>query len=89
MNFLSYNKIIIILFYVLIILIYLLIILLCHREKVTIPIDKPYIYLEGADRKLTSIEWNDHADTADSVTFTSFSDNIVAKDITFKVLATT
>ncbi|GMY17073.1 putative pectinesterase 55 [Fagus crenata] len=55
-----------------------------YIEKVTIPIDKPYIYLEGADRKLTSIEWNDHADTADSVTFTSFSDNIVAKGITFK-----
>lgn len=55
------------------------------REKVTIPANKPCIFLEGAGSKLTSIEWGDHMDTCDSATFTSSPDNIVAKGISFKV----
>ncbi|KAK6260351.1 Pectinesterase, partial [Theobroma cacao] len=54
------------------------------REKVTIPANKPCIFLEGAGSKLTSIEWGDHMDTCDSATFTSSPDNIVAKGISFK-----
>ncbi|XVF72764.1 hypothetical protein PTKIN_Ptkin12aG0146600 [Pterospermum kingtungense] len=54
------------------------------REKVTIPYNKPCIFLEGAGSKLTSIEWGDHMDTSESATFTSSPDNIVAKGITFK-----
>ncbi|OMO82142.1 Pectinesterase, catalytic [Corchorus olitorius] len=54
------------------------------REKVTIPFNKPCIFLEGAGNQLTSIEWGDHKDTGESATFTSSPDNIVAKGITFK-----
>ncbi|KAG8475278.1 hypothetical protein CXB51_032104 [Gossypium anomalum] len=54
------------------------------REKVTIPYDKPCIFLEGAGRLLTRIEWNSHMRTCDSATLTSFPDSIVAKGITFK-----
>ncbi|XVF72765.1 hypothetical protein PTKIN_Ptkin12aG0146700 [Pterospermum kingtungense] len=53
------------------------------REKVTIPTNKPCIVLEGAGIKLTSIQWGDHKDTAESATFTSSPDNIVVKGITF------
>ncbi|GMI98900.1 hypothetical protein like AT5G26810 [Hibiscus trionum] len=56
-----------------------------YREKVTIPIDKPCIFLEGTHSKLTTIEWNDHNVTSDSATFSSYPDNIVARGISFKV----
>ncbi|XP_015572328.2 probable pectinesterase 55 [Ricinus communis] len=55
-----------------------------YREKVTIPVKKPCIFLEGAGIRLTSIEWGDHEATSTSATFTSYPDNIVAKGITFK-----
>ncbi|GMI98896.1 hypothetical protein like AT2G47280 [Hibiscus trionum] len=55
-----------------------------YREKVTIPIDKPCIFLEGTHSKLTTIEWNDHNVTSDSATFSSYPDNIVARGISFK-----
>ncbi|XP_050238033.1 probable pectinesterase 66 [Mercurialis annua] len=55
-----------------------------EREKVTIPENKPCIFLQGAGRKLTIIEWGDHETTNTSATFTSFSDNIIARGITFK-----
>ncbi|GLT42656.1 hypothetical protein SLA2020_166450 [Shorea laevis] len=51
--------------------------------KVTIPPNKPCIYLQGAGRDKTSIEWNDHSRTDISATFTSYPENIIAKDITF------
>ncbi|XVE73465.1 hypothetical protein DITRI_Ditri11bG0119700 [Diplodiscus trichospermus] len=53
-------------------------------EKVTIPPNKPCIFLQGAGSKLTRIEWGDHKNTSDSATFTSFPDNVVARGITFK-----
>ncbi|XP_055962339.1 putative pectinesterase 10 [Mercurialis annua] len=56
-----------------------------YSEKVTIPVKKPCIFLEGAGSKSTSIEWGDHQLTSSSATFTSYPDNIVAKGITFKV----
>uniref|UniRef100_A0A2C9WNC1 Pectinesterase n=1 Tax=Manihot esculenta TaxID=3983 RepID=A0A2C9WNC1_MANES len=55
-----------------------------YREKVAIPVNKSCIFLDGAGRKLTSIEWGDHEETDTSATFTSYSDNIVAKGIKFK-----
>ncbi|KAE8671254.1 putative pentatricopeptide repeat-containing protein [Hibiscus syriacus] len=54
------------------------------REKVTIPADKPCIFLEGSGSRLTIIEWDDHKCTSDSATFSSYPDNIVAKGISFK-----
>lgn len=55
------------------------------REQVTIPEDKPCIFLEGRDRTLTTITYNAHESTDTSATFTSSPSNIVAKGITFKV----
>ncbi|KAJ4850938.1 hypothetical protein Tsubulata_030363 [Turnera subulata] len=55
-----------------------------YREKVSIPGNKPCIFLDGGDRSVTSIEWDDHKDSATSPTFTSNADNIVLKGITFK-----
>ncbi|KAE8009327.1 hypothetical protein FH972_005771 [Carpinus fangiana] len=55
-----------------------------YHEKVIIPQEKPCIFIEGAGTNLTSVEWDDHEDTTDSPTFTSFADNIIVKGITFK-----
>ncbi|KAJ9681740.1 hypothetical protein PVL29_017900 [Vitis rotundifolia] len=52
--------------------------------KVNIPIEKPYIFLEGHGAKATIIKWGDHSETNLSATFTSFADNFVAKDISFQ-----
>ncbi|KAF8387650.1 hypothetical protein HHK36_026304 [Tetracentron sinense] len=52
-------------------------------EKVTIPLDKPCILLEGDGRRWTAITWDDHDQTNSSATFTSYPDNFVARDITF------
>ncbi|XP_042474811.1 probable pectinesterase 55 [Macadamia integrifolia] len=55
-----------------------------YREKVTIPIDKPCIILQGKSPKSTMISWNAHTITDKSATFTIFADNFVAKNIAFK-----
>ncbi|XP_062085818.1 putative pectinesterase 52 [Humulus lupulus] len=56
-----------------------------YTEKVTIPPEKPYIYLEGINgRDHTVITFNDHGETDESATFSSHPDNIVAKGITFE-----
>ncbi|XP_031274134.1 probable pectinesterase 66 [Pistacia vera] len=55
-----------------------------YKEKVTIPVEKSCIFLQGAGNKLTRIEWGDHESTDTSATFTSFPNNIVAEGITFK-----
>ncbi|KDP28279.1 hypothetical protein JCGZ_14050 [Jatropha curcas] len=55
-----------------------------YREKITIPMKKPCIFLEGADKELTSIEWDDHGVTGTSATFSSYSENLIAKGIKFK-----
>jgi hypothetical protein len=62
-------------------------IFLCS-EKVTIQNDKTCIYLEGAGKEVTSIEWNDHESTSTSATFTAQADNLVVKGIAFKVRIT-
>uniref|UniRef100_A0A803PW85 pectinesterase n=1 Tax=Cannabis sativa TaxID=3483 RepID=A0A803PW85_CANSA len=55
------------------------------EEKVNIPREKPYIYLEGINgRDETVITFNDHEKTDESATFSSFPDNIVAKGISFE-----
>ena len=55
------------------------------KEKVNIPVDKPYIFLEVNGAKATIIRGNDHRETHESTTFTSLADNFVAKDISFVV----
>ncbi|KAK8638605.1 hypothetical protein V6N13_137020 [Hibiscus sabdariffa] len=58
--------------------------LACYREKVTIPKDKPCIFLEGQDRKVTTITFNQHDRTDTSTTFTSYAGNLFVKGITFQ-----
>ncbi|KAK1575871.1 hypothetical protein Q3G72_009018 [Acer saccharum] len=55
-----------------------------YREKITIPHSKPYIFLEGAGSKSTSVEWSDHDNTITSATFSCIPDNMLVKGITFK-----
>ncbi|XP_047326701.1 probable pectinesterase 29 [Impatiens glandulifera] len=54
-----------------------------YNEKVTIPYKKEYIFLEGSSSAKTLIVGDDHQATDTSSTFTSFSDNFVAKSISF------
>ncbi|KAK8591856.1 hypothetical protein V6N13_031882 [Hibiscus sabdariffa] len=58
--------------------------LACYREKVTIPKDKPCIFLEGQDRKVTTITFNQHDKTDTSTTFTSYAGNLLVRGITFQ-----
>ncbi|XP_059654412.1 probable pectinesterase 29 [Cornus florida] len=55
-----------------------------YREQVTIPKDKPFIYLKGEGKRKTSVVWDAHGSITTSATFTSEADNIVAKSITFR-----
>ncbi|RZB89963.1 putative pectinesterase 29 [Glycine soja] len=50
-----------------------------YREQVVIPINKPCIFLQGAGRNSTSIEWGDHG----NATFYTKANNTIAKGITF------
>lgn len=54
-----------------------------YREKIKIPYDKPYIILKGEGRRKTQVVWDDHDTLAQSPTFTSLADNIVAKCMSF------
>lgn len=54
---------------------------------VTIPPDKPCIFLQGKSRYSTIITFDSHEETDTSATFTSHPDNIVVQGITFKVSA--
>ncbi|MBA0751979.1 hypothetical protein Gogos_000861, partial [Gossypium gossypioides] len=51
-----------------------------YMEKVTIPKQKPCIFLEGQDQSVTTITFDAHNRTDESATFTSMADNIVGKD---------
>ncbi|XP_042486105.1 probable pectinesterase 29 [Macadamia integrifolia] len=55
-----------------------------YREKVMIPMDKPFILLQGERRNNTIISWDDHTTLAESPTFSSFADNFSARHIGFK-----
>ncbi|KAL0376931.1 UNVERIFIED_CONTAM: putative pectinesterase 29 [Sesamum calycinum] len=54
-----------------------------YREQITIPFDKPFIYLKGEGKRKTSVVWDAHDSIASSATFTSQADNIMAKSLTF------
>lgn len=51
----------------------------------TIPVDKPFIYLKGADVKSTIVMWDAHDSLITSSTFSSFADNIVVENLNFTV----
>ncbi|KAK7259189.1 hypothetical protein RIF29_24789 [Crotalaria pallida] len=59
------------------------------REKVIIPINKPCIFLEGAGRNSTSVQWDDHGTAHHTATFDVTGNDTIVKDITFEVLNTT
>lgn len=61
-----------------------------RREKVLIPLNKPYITLQGEGRNRTIITWNDTAASAGtlmSATVVVESDHFIARDISFRVSA--
>ncbi|KAL3749956.1 hypothetical protein ACJRO7_010999 [Eucalyptus globulus] len=55
-----------------------------YKELVTIPLEKPCIFLQGKGRHLTTIVFDSHQQTDTSATFTSNPDNIVVQGITFE-----
>ncbi|KAJ1387838.1 Transmembrane protein [Sesbania bispinosa] len=55
-----------------------------YREKVNIPVDKPYIILKGEGKRRTLVEWDDHDTTSESPTFSIMADNIVVKSMSFR-----
>ncbi|KAK7308634.1 hypothetical protein VNO77_42253 [Canavalia gladiata] len=55
-----------------------------YREKLTIPIDKPYIIIQGQGKFNTFVEWNDHDNLLQSATFTALASNVVVKFISFR-----
>ncbi|XP_030544864.1 probable pectinesterase 66 [Rhodamnia argentea] len=55
-----------------------------YKEMVTIPPDKPCIFLKGESRASTIIAFDSHEQTDTSATFTSNPDNIVVQGISFK-----
>ncbi|KAK6911662.1 Pectinesterase, catalytic [Dillenia turbinata] len=54
------------------------------HEKVHIPIDKPYILLEGESYTNTIIQYGDYGSCIGSSTFKLYADNFAANQITFK-----
>ncbi|XP_057467492.1 probable pectinesterase 29 [Actinidia eriantha] len=55
-----------------------------YREQISIPIDKPFIYLKGEGKRKTNVVWDAYDSIVASPTFISEADNIVAKSITFR-----
>ncbi|XP_010518423.1 PREDICTED: putative pectinesterase 10 [Camelina sativa] len=55
-----------------------------YNEKVKIPYNKGYVYLQGRGIEKTIIAYNDHQFTDTSSTFTAFPDNIIITGITFR-----
>ncbi|KAH0634386.1 hypothetical protein KY284_037172 [Solanum tuberosum] len=53
------------------------------KEQVTIPLDKPFIYLKGSDVKNTIVIWDGHDSLVTSPTFSSFAENIVVEKLNF------
>ncbi|KAK3034142.1 hypothetical protein RJ639_033485 [Escallonia herrerae] len=54
-----------------------------YREQVNIPIDKPFIYLQGEDRLKTTVVWGASGSIVASAAFITHAENVVAKSITF------
>ncbi|CAN1161640.1 Probable pectinesterase 55 [Linum perenne] len=55
-----------------------------YVEQVTIPLDRPCVFLEGEGRGATIIEYDAYVQTDSSSTFCSQPSNVVVKGITFK-----
>ncbi|XP_035548683.1 putative pectinesterase 52 [Juglans regia] len=55
-----------------------------YNEKVSLLQYRHCIFLEGKGHHLTIITYNDHEETDQSATFTSYVENLIVKGITFK-----
>ncbi|GLT88424.1 hypothetical protein SLE2022_064510 [Rubroshorea leprosula] len=55
-----------------------------YEEQVTIPKNKPCIFLQGQGRDVTTITFDAHRKTDTSPAFTLFADNTIVNGITFK-----
>ncbi|KAI4378073.1 hypothetical protein MLD38_015610 [Melastoma candidum] len=55
-----------------------------YMEQLTIPGNKPCIFLDGSNRHLVTITFNKHSQTDTSATFSSYPKNVVIRGITFK-----
>ncbi|KAL2463336.1 Pectinesterase [Forsythia ovata] len=54
-----------------------------YNEKVTIPPEKPFLYLKGEGMGKTNVVWSSNDSIVASATFSSLADNIVVSDMTF------
>ncbi|CAI9106204.1 OLC1v1005304C1 [Oldenlandia corymbosa var. corymbosa] len=54
-----------------------------YREKIEIPVDKPYIYIQGEGKWKTRVVSGAHGSVVGTATLTSLADNIVIKSMTF------
>ncbi|CAI9117764.1 OLC1v1019246C1 [Oldenlandia corymbosa var. corymbosa] len=54
-----------------------------YREKIVIPADKPYIYIQGEGKWKTRVIWGDYGSIMNTATLTSLADNTVIKSMTF------
>ncbi|KAJ9701030.1 hypothetical protein PVL29_006399 [Vitis rotundifolia] len=54
-----------------------------YREKVVVPMDKPFIFLRGDGRQTTFVVWGDYLSISQSATFSVMADNFVARGISF------
>ncbi|KAK4482548.1 hypothetical protein RD792_009708, partial [Penstemon davidsonii] len=52
-------------------------------EQISIPLDKPFIYLKGDGKRKTYVVWDENDSIATSATFSSHADNIIASSISF------
>ncbi|CAN7136619.1 unnamed protein product [Brassica rapa subsp. narinosa] len=55
-----------------------------YREKVVIPVDKPYITLSGTKASSTILVWSDGKDLLDSPTLTVFASDFVCRLLTIQ-----
>ncbi|KAK4779136.1 hypothetical protein SAY86_006664 [Trapa natans] len=55
-----------------------------YKEKISVGVDKPYIYLQGVSWDTTEIQWGDHGTVKDTATFTVMADNFMASGISFR-----
>ncbi|WZZ53906.1 hypothetical protein YC2023_054013 [Brassica napus] len=53
-----------------------------YREKVVIPVNKPYITLSGTKASNTILEWSDGKDLLDSPALTVFGSDFVCRFLT-------
>ncbi|KAL2463302.1 putative pectinesterase 29 [Forsythia ovata] len=54
-----------------------------YNERVTIPPEKPFLYLKGEGMGKTNVVWSSNDSIVTSATFSSLADNIVVSDMTF------